>query len=406
MSTRYKQTLLFILLLSVSLLLLVGCGGTERKSPSGTVKAFYMAANEGKYSEVEKYFSSDALTLMRSEWAALAGGIKGIMDEGTRNGSIKTVEIIKEEIRGEGATVSGVLHYKDGETEEIDEELIREEGAWKITVPTSDTLGADLDDLEEDIGFFEASPPPPTETDNVLTDLNDRVNTIQMRLDDLEDNFVFFGESLVNRLDSVESKISYTSSPSVKIAYISAEDAFSVFTDAVSDLRQIAVDKQGEITKLQQQYMARTISKSEYDSQYMQLQVELLQAQLNIDIGTIDKMIASSGFSDMWGDLQLLKQEAQPVVDEMKNLVSTVRVGVIDATEFENRYTQLKNAFSQLDQLLTQAATAKIVQAANKIARSEGYDIVLRAKNVIIYRNTAKIEDITEAVKQELSSYL
>ena len=94
----------------------------------------------------------------------------------------------------------------------------------------------------------------------MLTDLNDRVNTIQMRLDDLEDNFVFFGESLVNRLDSVESKISYTSSPSVKIAHISAEDAFSVFTDAVSDLRQIAVDKQGEITKLQQQYMARTIS--------------------------------------------------------------------------------------------------------------------------------------------------
>ena len=138
----------------------------------------------------------------------------------------------------------------------------------------------------------------------------------------------------------------------------------------------------------------------------MQLQVELLQAQLNIDIGTIDKMIASTGFSDMRSDLQRLKDEAQPVVDEMKNLVSTVRVGLIDTTEFQNRYTQVKNAFSQLDQLLTQAATAKIVQVADKVAMDEGYDLVLRSKNVIVYRNTGKITDITDLVKRELSTYL
>jgi len=208
--------------------------------------------------------------------------------------------------------------------------------------------------------------------------------------------------ALADRVAALES----SPATALNVAYISAEDAFAVFTDAVSDLRQLAVDKQGEITKLQQQYMASTISKDEYDAQFRQLQVELLQAQLNIDMGTIDKMIASSGFSDMKSDLQLLKDEAQPVVDEMKNLVSTVRVGVIDTTEFENRYTQVKNAFSQLDQLLTQAATAKIVQAANKIADEKGYDIVLRSKNVIVYRNTGKIDDITEPVKEELSSYL
>jgi Skp family chaperone for outer membrane proteins len=213
-------------------------------------------------------------------------------------------------------------------------------------------------------------------------------------------------QNISDRVEKLEDTLGTNPPASLRVAYISAEDAFKVFTDAVSDLRQLAVDKQGEITKLQQQYMASTISKDEYDSQYRELQVELLQAQLNIDMGTIDKMIASSGFSDMKSDLQLLKDEAQPVVDEMKNLVSTVRVGVIDTTEFENRYTQVKNAFSQLDQLLTQAATAKIVQAANKVAQSEGYDIVLRAKNVIVYRNTDKIEDITELVKEELSSYL
>jgi len=192
----------------------------------------------------------------------------------------------------------------------------------------------------------------------------------------------------------------------LKIAYLNAEDAFSVFTDAVKDLRQKAVDKQSEIVSLQQQFLASAISKEEFDTQNNQLQVELLQAQLNIDIGTIDRMIASPGFFDIRNDLERLREEAQPIIDEMKKLVSTVRVGIIDPQEFQNRYNQVKAAFTQLDQLLTQAATSKIVKAAEKIAVENGYDLVLRSKNVIIYRNTAKLVDITDVVKAELASYL
>jgi len=213
-------------------------------------------------------------------------------------------------------------------------------------------------------------------------------------------------EAALNALGDRITNLENSSSSPLKIAYLNAEDAFSVFTDAVSDLRQKAVDKQMEIAKLQQDFMAGTISKDEYQNTNDRLQVELLQAQLNIDIGTIDKMIDSSGFSNMRSDLQQLRDEAQPVVDEMKNLVTTVRTGVIDTQEFENRYTQVKNAFTQLDQLLTQAATSKIVEAANKVALAEGYDLVLRVKNVIIYRNTAKMIDITDMVKHELSTYL
>jgi chromosome segregation ATPase len=210
----------------------------------------------------------------------------------------------------------------------------------------------------------------------------------------------------VNSLEDQLSEIMTKSTPPLKIAYLNAEDAFSVFTDAVSDLRQKAIDKQMEIAKLQQDFMAGTISKDEYQNTNNRLQVELLQAQLNIDVGTIDKMIDSPGFSNMRSDLQRLRDEAQPVIDEMKNLVTTIRTGVIDTQEFENRYTQVKNAFTQLDQLLTQAATAKIVEAANKVALAEGYDLVLRVKNVIIYRNTATMTDITDLVKIELAGYL
>jgi len=207
-------------------------------------------------------------------------------------------------------------------------------------------------------------------------------------------------------LEAQIGRLRAESGSSLNIAYLNAEDAFSVFTDAVTNLRQKAIDKQMEIAKLQQDFMAGTISKDEYQNTNDRLQVELLQAQLNIDVGTIDKMIDSSGFSNMRSDLQRLRDEAQPVIDEMKNLVTTIRTGVTDTQEFENRYTQVKNAFTQLDQLLTQAATAKIVEAANKVALAEGYDLVLRVKNVIIYRNTARLVDITDLVKYELASYL
>jgi len=213
-------------------------------------------------------------------------------------------------------------------------------------------------------------------------------------------------EAALNALGDRITNLETSSSAPLKIAYLNAEDAFSVFTDAVSDLRQKAIDKQVEIAKLQQDFMAGTISKDEYQNTNNRLQVELLQAQLNIDVGTIDKMIDSSGFSNMRSDLQRLRDEAQPVIDEMKNLVTTIRTGVIDTQEFQNRYTQVKNAFTQLDQLLTQAATSKIVEAANQVALDGGYDLVLRVKNVIIYRNTAKMIDITDMVKHELSTYL
>jgi len=142
---------------------------------------------------------------------------------------------------------------------------------------------------------------------------------------------------LKEQLANLETKPTY----SLYVAYLNAEETFSVFTEAVADLREKAMDKQKELLELQQQYLAGTVSKEEYETRLLELEVELLQAQLNIDIGTIDRMIAAPGFADIRHDLERLRQEAQPVIDMMRNLVSTVRVGVLDPQEIENRYTQV-----------------------------------------------------------------
>jgi len=210
-------------------------------------------------------------------------------------------------------------------------------------------------------------------------------------------------KALETRITALEAK---SGGSALKIGYIDAESAFGVFTDAVKDLRQKGQDKANEIVALQQSYVAGSITKQDFENRNNQLQVELLQAQLTIDTSTIDKMIAGAGFSDIRAQLQTIRQQAQPIIDEARNLVSTARVGVVNATDFQNRYTSLKNAFSQLDTLLTQAALVKIEQACQKVAVQNGYDLVLSRKNVIAYLNTARLTDVTDLVKRELSTYL
>jgi hypothetical protein len=103
------------------------------QSPSDVVREAYLAANEGKYSQAEKHLSSDVVNAMKGHLGAMTGGMKGAWDRLTKGGTIEQMEILKEEIRGEGARVHFRLRYKDGATKEDDEPLIRENGRWKIS---------------------------------------------------------------------------------------------------------------------------------------------------------------------------------------------------------------------------------------------------------------------------------
>jgi Skp family chaperone for outer membrane proteins len=192
----------------------------------------------------------------------------------------------------------------------------------------------------------------------------------------------------------------------LRIAFVKAEDAFKVFTDAVSDMRQRATDKAAELVQLQQEYNNGTISDSDFEQQMMELKAEFLDAQYAVQVTMIDRMIAADGFADIRGELTALKEEAQNYVDGMKDLLSTARIGVIGTAEFDSRYAQLENAYQQLDQLLVSAATVKVVEAAKEVAVERGFDLVLNKQNVYVYSNPASVVDITDLVKTRLSGYL
>src|SRR5205085_2836508 len=108
----------------VSVFVLFGCG--FNKSPSDVVNVTYMAANSGQYSEVEKHLSKEALSAMKGTLGAFGGGFKGIWDQQARNGTIEKIEVKKEDVRGEGATVLFTVYYKDGSKRDDTAVLIKE----------------------------------------------------------------------------------------------------------------------------------------------------------------------------------------------------------------------------------------------------------------------------------------
>ncbi len=118
--------------------LLTACGSVPapfQKSPGDVVRAFYLAANEGRYSEAEQMLSEDAKRAIKGDLGQLAGGFKSICDKNTRDGTITRVDIQKEEVRGEGANVVIKISFKDGSSKDGDRNsLIKEKGSWKLTI--------------------------------------------------------------------------------------------------------------------------------------------------------------------------------------------------------------------------------------------------------------------------------
>jgi hypothetical protein len=125
-------------LLLVGSLSIGGCSDSISalsKSPGETVKAFYLAANAGKYSEAEAMLTQEARDFADGPLGQLAGGFKGVCDSNTKKGTISQVDVVSETIRGEGATVLVTIHFQDGTSKDrARDELILKDRRWQLTI--------------------------------------------------------------------------------------------------------------------------------------------------------------------------------------------------------------------------------------------------------------------------------
>ena len=106
----------------------MGC--SESRSPESTVRAFYKHLNAAEYSKAKELHSSEARQLVDGQLMALGGGFAAWGENKTKGGTLKEVRVVEASARGEGATVTYELVFKDGTSKRQTVSLTREKGSW------------------------------------------------------------------------------------------------------------------------------------------------------------------------------------------------------------------------------------------------------------------------------------
>ncbi len=239
------------------------------------------------------------------------------------------------------------------------------------------------------------APPEPVVPDEI-----DRVRLLEARLEELAARVVALEEVVQAQEERLEGLVA---PPPVRIAVVDAETLFTrVFLPQVQAERAAMEAKAREIQSLQADYAAGRIGLDSYQQRYLRLQAEQIRASLNVNLAMLDKMIASPGFLNMRADLVSLRSEARPLESEAEALIKEAQTTIRDPSGFSDRLHQLQTAFQQLDQLLTQVAAAKILEIAQQVAREDGYDLVLRTKDVVMFWRELTIIDLSSDVEGRL----
>ena len=207
-------------------------------------------------------------------------------------------------------------------------------------------------------------------------------------------------ESQVNELEATET----SGSTGLEIGYVNAQEAFTVFTDAVREEREKVQQKTEEIRELQSNPDQAS------ESEYRKLQAEQLRAQLQIDLAMISKMKSAKGFQEISDQLTNFEEQVQPIVDELDKVLESLEGGSAIPEEVARTLSQVNSMYQQVDSQITSLIESKIFQIANVQAVEEGYDLVFRQENVMLYpnqRNTNdKIDDLTNMMKEVLKDEL
>ena len=130
---------------------LVGCGGSA-SGPGDTIKELNYALEKGDVDTVKKIvpglagmMGDDKLKAMLTEASA----------EAKKKGNITSIEILKEEVDGDTATVTHKVTWGNGDVEEETSELAKVDGQWIVSMDDMDKGpgGGSIDLSGEDEDF-------------------------------------------------------------------------------------------------------------------------------------------------------------------------------------------------------------------------------------------------------------
>ncbi len=124
---RWLVVILFTALAAVS-----GCG---RPAPADTVKKFYVAVvNDRRYDEAVECMPKSTQQMIKTtgQEASLFSGWDNLFAKAPR---IEKIVVTDEHINGNRATVKFDIHYAGGAVEKMKDNLVWEDGSWRIVMP-------------------------------------------------------------------------------------------------------------------------------------------------------------------------------------------------------------------------------------------------------------------------------
>ncbi|MBX2853061.1 MAG: DUF4878 domain-containing protein [Phycisphaeraceae bacterium] len=120
-------------LLLVCSFALVGCGGSA--GPGDTVKELNYAMEKGDVETVKKIVPGMAGMVGDEK---LKGMLTEAAAEAKKKGNIKSIEILKEEINGDTATVEHKVTWGNGDEDTDTSELAKVDGQWVVSMDDMD----------------------------------------------------------------------------------------------------------------------------------------------------------------------------------------------------------------------------------------------------------------------------
>ena len=124
------QTRSLILGLALILMATVTCSLSQ--GPGGAVTSFFRHLEKGEITEAQGLLA--AKVVGRVDASKLRAGLETMAREISAKQGIKNIQVQKEEVQGELATVETLITLGDGSTKADTTKLVKEQGAWKLDV--------------------------------------------------------------------------------------------------------------------------------------------------------------------------------------------------------------------------------------------------------------------------------
>lgn len=101
--------------------------------------------------------------------------------------------------------------------------------------------------------------------------------------------------------------------------------------------------------------------------------------------------------------VEKFRAEAEKKQNELKALQDKYKKGLMSEDEFQRQATRIQQELQQLDLQLTAEIQTEMIKVVEQIAKERGYDWVTQRKDVVLYANPSKVEDITYDVLKILN---